>query len=72
MRERPSKLRRLVDLGCDARFVAEKQETQWMTFERERRTGNNDLGAVIAAHGVKRYRPRLRHVAGRLVVILDR
>ena len=69
----PGKGRCLVNLGGDLRLVAEEQETQVrMTLERERRAGDHDLGAVISTHGVKRYRPRLRHVAGRLVVISDR
>ena len=64
--------RRLLELGRDARLVAEEQEAQIrMSLERERRTGDHDLGAVIPAHGVERYRPRLRHVAGRLAVIFS-
>src|SRR5262249_34979890 len=63
--------REFLQLGVDANPVADEYETQgWCTLERNGGSRHPDGRPVIAAHGVERYRPRLRHVAGRPVPII--
>ena len=60
----------LVELGAMRASSPKKMKLSagWRSSEM-RGARHDDLGAVIAAHGVERYCPRLRHVAARLAVI---
>ena len=61
---------KLVQLRPDARLIAVEDEAQRrMALQRERGARNDNVGPVIASHGVERYGPRLRHVAARLANI---
>ena len=55
-----SQPRRVGELGLDLGFVAEKKKVQLrVALERQSRSRNDHLGAMVPAHGVKRYCPRL-------------